>query len=901
MTNFNINVIIKPDSRGARRVERDLQRTTKAANGLGSAIRQAIGFLGAGAAIRGATRTLASFQQEMSTVAAVTGATAEEFERLNERAIELGTKTRFSATQAAEGMTFLARAGFSASQAFETVDDTLQLAQAGALDLGTAADIASNVLTGFRLDVGEAARVVDVLALAANSSNTTVGQLGQAMKFVAPVAAGTGVAVEDTAAAISALSNAGLQASTAGTGLRRVIATLVQGTPQLQAALSGTGITLADVDVTSVGLVTALKNLAAAGIDTGTALQVFGQRGGPALEVLRTSIPDIERFAESFRNAGGTAARVAETMDDNLNGAILATKSALEGLILRLGESGATSALRRMFEALTRGLRAAADDIDTFVRRLQGLAFVLGTTLAAKAIPAAIAAVKALTVAMLANPIGAFAVALTAAAGAAIAYREEITLAEGSTTTFGDVLKATATEGKPLFEELTGAIKELGEELGLGIPDSLKGIQLTLQDTVLGVAAFIDASIGLLQGLGNSIIAVFTGIGPALGSAFFQIINGVISLTEAGIDRVTAFFKAVGTTAKITGLGIANFFREVDLALTQLAQGQGEAAATTLSQATDLLQGQVLGVGKTFKRVFSSELSSLQGEDLLGQLENPFEGAGGELADAVVDGFNQGLSFSGASDFMVGVLATADASRRAAEEAERLAEAQKGVNAAMEEGAPKIDEVTDSTGGLADNSGRAVRTLGEGLTDGFNTAIAGATDVAGAMDNTIVNAFGAAEDALVSFVTTGEFNFSQFVDGLLADLTRLLARQALFSLISSFGGDAAGAAAQGGTLFGGARAEGGPVNPNQAFLVGEEGPELFVPPGAGNIMTAAETAAAAGGGQQTVEVQAPPVNVSVVNVTDPDEVVSALDSPGAEQKILNVIARNRSNIKQSLA
>ena len=240
-----------------------------------SALQAALAAVGVTAGLSGVGRgisVLADFGQAMSTVQAITRATDSQFTALEERARDLGATTRFSATQAAEGMLFLARAGFGVDDVLASIEGTLQLAQAGALDLGQAADIASNVLTGFRLETDQTARVVDVLAKAANSSNTTVGQLGDALKFVAPVAAGLGIEVEETTAAIAALSNAGLQSSLAGTGLRRVLSELESPASKTRSVLAELGITVEQVRPSTVGLNQALTTLARAGIDTGQAL-----------------------------------------------------------------------------------------------------------------------------------------------------------------------------------------------------------------------------------------------------------------------------------------------------------------------------------------------------------------------------------------------------------------------------------------------------------------------------------------------------------------------------------------------------------------------------------------------------------------------------------------------------
>ncbi len=316
---------------------------------------------------------LARFGQAMSTVRAVTAATADQFRRLTERARDLGARTRFAASQAADGMLYLARAGFRTDQVLASIGGTLQLAQAGALGLGRAADIASNILTGFRLEAKQTGRIVDVLALASNSANTSVEQMGEAMKFVAPVAAGLKVSVEEAAAAIGALSDAGLQGSLAGTGLRRVLSELESPSTKTRDLLRDLGISTEEARISQVGLTGALRRLAEAGVDTGLALEIFGDRGGPAFEVLANSIPKVVALTGALENAEGTAERMADTMDDNLNGALLRVASAFEAIILAAGELGGDSALTQFFNALAAALRALAENIDLVIYALGGL------------------------------------------------------------------------------------------------------------------------------------------------------------------------------------------------------------------------------------------------------------------------------------------------------------------------------------------------------------------------------------------------------------------------------------------------------------------------------------------------------------------------------------------------
>ena len=379
MAEFRIVVTVDPTRarRGAQQVRQSLDRTGRSADRLRGILAAALGGAAVVAGVSRTVRTLATFEQSMSTVRGITQATRMEFRDLREEAAQLGATTRFSATQAAEGMIFLSRAGFDTAEVLESVDDTLRLAQAGALDLGRAADIASNVLQGFRLETSEAGRVVDILALTANSANTNVEQLGDALKFVAPVAAGLGVSIEETSSAIAVLSNNGLQATLAGTGLRRVLSELESPSKMTESILRSLGVTANEVTVSQVGLTNAVQRLAEASITTGQALEIFGDRGGPAFEVLVSSIPDLIRFDELLNMAGGTAERVSVIMDDNLNGSLLRVSSAWEAVTLSFGNAGATDALEGSLDGLAFTLRSVAGNIELVIAVTGSLSGIL--------------------------------------------------------------------------------------------------------------------------------------------------------------------------------------------------------------------------------------------------------------------------------------------------------------------------------------------------------------------------------------------------------------------------------------------------------------------------------------------------------------------------------------------
>lgn len=343
----------------------------------------------AGLALTSATRLIANFEQAMSTVRAVTGATEAQFAALTERARELGATTRFTAVEAAEGMIELARAGFTVDEILGSVEGTLRLAQAGNLGLGRASEITAGTLRGMRLEVSETARVVDVLASAANSANTDVNDLGAALGFVSPISAGLGVSLEDTVAALQALADAQFKAEKGGTALRKVMIRLENQSKQGQDILASYGLSMDDVSVSANGLLPVLRKLSEANIGIGEQNILFGDRAGPGFGILTSAIPKIEAATVALSEAAGTADQVAATMDDNLNGAIKRANSALQELTIALGETGATQALESALIGLADLLRLAKDNADILGVAIVALSVRALLPLAKSAVPAA--------------------------------------------------------------------------------------------------------------------------------------------------------------------------------------------------------------------------------------------------------------------------------------------------------------------------------------------------------------------------------------------------------------------------------------------------------------------------------------------------------------------------------
>ena len=321
-----------------------------------------------------AAKSFLSFEQGMNKVAAVSGATEAEMAELTAIAKDLGATTSFSAAQAAEGLGFLAQAGFDATEAGRALPGVLQLAAAGGIQLAEAADIATNVLAGYGLEVDQLARVNDVLAKASSSANTDVLQLGQAFKFAGPVASSAGVSFETSGAAMALMGNAGIQAEMAGTALRGAITKLVNPSGEAAAAIAELEISVTDATGRLLPFDQIIEQLEPHADKTGKIMQIFGQRAGPAMSALISQGADaLREMTTALEQSGGTAQEIADKKLAGLTGAWTKLKSATEGVLIEIGDR-LSPVLERLAAILTdRILPAVRGALDAFDRLSPGI------------------------------------------------------------------------------------------------------------------------------------------------------------------------------------------------------------------------------------------------------------------------------------------------------------------------------------------------------------------------------------------------------------------------------------------------------------------------------------------------------------------------------------------------
>lgn len=305
------------------------------------------------------------FNVGMSKVQALTrlDKNSDEFKMLREQAQELGATTAFTANQVAQGQAFYAMAGFKPEQIKNAMPGTLAMSLAGDIDLGTTADIGSNILTGFKLDSDQMGRVSDVLVGAFTRSNTSLTMLGDTMKYVAPVASGLGVDLETAAAATGKLGDAGIQGSMAGTSLRAILGRLAEPPKMAAKALEELGIKTRDAKGNLRDFPELLAELDKKTAKMGNAQRagffkaIAGEEAFSALSVLaeQAGKGELQKFVDELKKAKGEAQNVAGTMTDNLDGDMKNLTSAWEALGIKIFDR-IDKPLRQISQSITKAI-----------------------------------------------------------------------------------------------------------------------------------------------------------------------------------------------------------------------------------------------------------------------------------------------------------------------------------------------------------------------------------------------------------------------------------------------------------------------------------------------------------------------------------------------------------------
>ena len=277
------------------------------------------------------------FEAQMSRVQAIAGATKDELEKLTNQAIDLGASTSFSATEVAAGMENLASAGFTTNEIMEAMPGLLNLAASSGAELATASEIAASAIRGFGLEANQSAHVADVFAEAAARTNAQTEDMGNAMKYIAPVANTMGLKIEEVAAAIGIMSDAGIKGEQAGTTLRGALVRLTKPTDKMIGVMEDLGISFYDNEGKMKSLTEMISMLQSATAnltdeqEQNALTTLFGTESlSGMVALINRGSGDLADMTKSFEDCDGAAQDMADTMLDNTKGSIEELSGSLE-------------------------------------------------------------------------------------------------------------------------------------------------------------------------------------------------------------------------------------------------------------------------------------------------------------------------------------------------------------------------------------------------------------------------------------------------------------------------------------------------------------------------------------------------------------------------------------------
>lgn len=572
------------------------------------------------------------FEAQMDRVQGTLGATEAEMESLRDQAIQLGADTSFSASEAAEGMENLASAGFSAQEIMAAMPGLLDLAAASGASLADASSYAATTLNAFGLEAEQAGHVADVYALAAARTNAQTEDMGEAMKYIAPVANAMGQSLEETAAAIGIMSDAGILGSQAGTTLRGALSRMARPTDVMTEKMNELGITFYDAQGNMKGYSEIIRELQDSfqGLtqeeQNNALVTLFGQEALSGMQALIAAGPDqLDELTSALEQSDGAAQSMAETMMDNTKGAIEQMMGAFEsaGIVIQQKLAPFISDLALKIGDLATKFSQLDDDTLELIVTIAGIAAAIGPAL--------------LVFGNVAKGIGAISTAISGLGGMA-----------GVASAFGATVSG-------VFTALTGPIGAVIAFIGIlfvawqtdfnGMRDTVatwaSTIQAIIQNVLTIIQTVISTALGLITMVWGTNFANIQGIVTAAFNYIQTMITNVLNIIKSLLDVWVALFTGdwQGFLTAISNLwtsvwtGIRDFVANILNLIIQIiigvAGGFVDAVMTVLSaakvafesgwraitdwfgQAVNDPVGTVLGIGQALYNAGASIFTSL--------------------------------------------------------------------------------------------------------------------------------------------------------------------------------------------------------------------------------------------------------------------------------------------------
>lgn len=608
----------------------------------------------------------ANFEQQMSKVQAISGATAEETDKLTESARQWGRDTKYSATEAGEAFEYMALAGWKTDDMLEGIGGILNLAAASAMDLGTASDIVTDYLTAFGLSAKDAGKFADEMAYAMSHSNTTTEALGEAYKNCAATAASMGYSVEETTAVLMTMANAGVKGGEAGTALNAIMTRLATDTKGCATELSKYGVEVYDAQGNMNSLSSILTGVRGVWNNltdeqqANLAKTIAGTNQFSALQTIMSGLSDeaiasgmsFSDYSEALQNCDGTASDMAATMQDNLLGRLTQLKSKLEDVGITIGNSlmpFMEKAVAKIGELADKFASLSPQQQETILK-IAGVVAALGPllTITGKAITVSGQISKGVgkvvgKLAEMGTTAGGATGGMSVLKGALTAITSPVGIAIAAIAGITAVvvtLWKTNEDFRNKITEIWNRIKSVFTEFGQHITDKLNSLGFDFENfgevvkaiwegfcNVLApiiegvfnnIAIFIETTLNVITGVFDFFVSLFTGdwqgCWDAVKSIFESVWNGLkeyignILNTIKGV--VDAFLGLFGTSWDEVWNSIKTTFENIWNGIVSFFSGILDGIVNTVTTVwtaiSTTISDVLTGIWNTFSNIFTT-------------------------------------------------------------------------------------------------------------------------------------------------------------------------------------------------------------------------------------------------------------------------------------------------------
>lgn len=595
-----------------------------------------------------AVKTAADFDSAMSQVAAVSGATGSDLEALRDKAREMGAKTKFSASEAAEAMNYMAMAGWKTGDMLSGIEGIMNLAAASGEDLATTSDIVTDALTAFGLSASDSGHFADILAAASSNANTNVSMMGETFKYCAPIAGSLGFSAEDTAEAIGLMANAGIKSTQAGTSLRTIMTNLsgevkicgdsigevTVATSNVDGSMRDLSDILADCRLAFSGLSESEQAAAAESLVGKNAMSGF-------LALMNAGEGDINKLSSAIANCDGKSGEMAATMQDNLAGQLTILKSQLEELAISFGEL-LMPAIRAIvgwiqqfvdwLNGMDEGTKKAVVTVALLAAALGPVLIVVGKVISAVGtimsivpkIAGVINTVKtafaALNVTMLANPIVLIIAAIAALVAAFIylwthceGFREFwIGLWENVKAAAVAVWNGLKDFFAAAWNGIVSVAQTVWNSLAAFFTGLWDGIKNVVTTVVTAISDFLTAAWNTICSVVSTVLTaihtVVSTVWNGILSAVTMIVNGILSVISVVWNAIQAVITTVVTAISGFLTGAWNGIRTV---ITSVVNGIHGVVTSVWGAIQNAVVSIVNGIRSTVTNVWNSICSAV--------------------------------------------------------------------------------------------------------------------------------------------------------------------------------------------------------------------------------------------------------------------------------------------------